>query len=183
MNEEKPIEIEQRILILRGQRVIIDSDLAQIYGVQTARLNQQVRRNKGRFPEDFSFQLTPEEYRSLILQNATSKKSRGGTRKLPLAFTEHGALMAANVLKSSRAVTMSVYVVRAFIRLRETLALHKKLAHKLEELEKKLTSHDSDIQAIVHALRQLMIPPEQPKKEIGFRVKETAAKYKTKKFK
>jgi hypothetical protein len=138
--------------------VIIDSDLAQIYGVQTARLNQQVRRNKGRFPEDFSFQLTPEEYRSLILQNATSKKGRGGARKLPLAFTEHGALMAANVLKSSRAVTMSVYVVRAFIRLRETLALHKTLEHKLEELERKVASHDLDIQAIIEAIHQLIYP-------------------------
>jgi uncharacterized membrane protein len=113
------------------------------------------------------------------LQNATSKKGRGGTRKLPLAFTEHGALMAANVLKSSRAVTMSVYVVRAFIRLRETLALHKTLAHKLEELERKVTSHDSDIQAIVEAIRQLMMPPEYPKKEIGFRIKETRVQYKT----
>jgi hypothetical protein len=99
MDEEKSTEIEKRILIFRGQRVIIDSDLAQIYGVQTARLNQQVRRNKGRFPEDFSFQLSPEKYRSLILQNATSKKGRGGARKLPLAFTEHGALMVANAYR------------------------------------------------------------------------------------
>ncbi len=115
---------------------------------------------------------------SLMLQNATSKKGRGGTRKLPLAFTEHGALMAANVLKSSRAITMSVYVVRAFVRLCDTLSLHKTLAHKLEELERKVASHDSEIQTIIDAIHRLMAQPEKPKHEIGFRVKETKVQYK-----
>src|SRR6266567_7532710 len=111
--------IEPAIRVIRGQRVILDSDLANIYGVTTARLNQQVNRNLAKFPPDFMFRLTRDEFNSLMLQIATSKKGRGGPRKLPYAFTEHGTVMAANVLNSERAVAMSVYVVRAFVKLRE----------------------------------------------------------------
>jgi phage regulator Rha-like protein len=118
-----PLErIEEIILLIRGEKVIIDSNLAKLYGVSTARLNQQINRNLHRFPDDFMFQLTREEFKSLMLQNATSKKGRGGRRKLPYAFTEHGTIMAANVLSSERAVQASVQVVRAFIKLRQMLA-------------------------------------------------------------
>lgn len=166
-----PVEvIEQRIILLRGQRVILDSHLAKVYGVTTARLNQQVRRNSNRFPDDFIYCLSPEEYASLMLQNATSNKNRGGRRKPAYAFTEHGALMAANVLKSRRAVRMSVYVVRAFVNLREMLATHKELAQKLVELERKTGEHDRDIRTIVQAIRRLMAPPKKHRRQIGFRV-------------
>ena len=176
--------IEQRILVIRGQKVILDSDLAKIYGVTTTRLNQQVRRNSGRFPDDFMFALTHEVCDSSMLHFATSKKVRGGRRKPANAFTEHGAIMAANVLRSERAVRMSVYVVRAFVKLRETLATHKELAQKLAELEQKVGQHDADIQAIVEAIRQLMQPldesslrPEKPKRRMGFHVDESKAPY------
>jgi len=134
-----PIErIERAIYVVRGQKVMLDSDLAALYGVSTARLNQQVNRNVERFPEDFMFQLTIEEFKVLMLQIATSKKGRGGRRKLPLVFTEHGAIMAANMLNSKRAVRMSVFVVRAFVKLRETALRYKELAAKITELERKV---------------------------------------------
>src|SRR5207253_2690866 len=132
--------IEPVIMVIRGQRVILDRDLARVYGVTTARLNQQVNRNVERFPSDFIFRLNRDELNSLMLQSATSKMGRGGHRKVPYAFTEHGAVMAANVLNSERAVAMSVYVVRAFVKLREVLADSKELATKLEELERQRTS-------------------------------------------
>jgi phage regulator Rha-like protein len=132
-----PLErVEKAILLIRGEKVVIDSDLATLYGVSTARLNQQVQRNIDRFPGDFMFRLTQAEFHSLMLQNATSK-ARGGRRKLPHAFTEHGALMAANVLSSKRAVEASVQVVRAFVKLRQMLTSNAELARKLNELEKK----------------------------------------------
>jgi outer membrane protein assembly factor BamB len=152
-----PIErIQRAIHIIRGEKVILDSDLAGLYGVTTARLNQQFNRNRNRFPEDFVFRLTRDEFSSLMLQNATSKKGRGGRRKLPYAFSEHGALMAANILSGQRAVDASVQVVRAFIRLREILASNAQLAHKLEELEKK---YDARFRVVFDAIRQLMTPP------------------------
>ena len=172
--------VGQRILLIRGQKVLLDSDLAQLYGVETRRLNEQVRRNPDRFPPDFMFQLGDDEYASLISQFATSKPGRGGRRKLPLAFTEHGALMAATVLNSSRAVEMSLYVVRAFVQLREVLATHKELAARLAELEDKTEllalKHDhfagntrAQLKQVFDAIRQLMTPPEPPKKRpIGF---------------
>src|SRR2546422_9959937 len=132
--------VEGVIRLIRGQKVILDSDLAKIYGVRTARLNQQVNRNLERFPSDFMFRLTKDEFSPLMLQIATSKKRRGGRRKLPYAFTEHGAVMAANVLNSERSVAMSVFVVRAFVKLREVLSSNAELAKKLEELERKLTA-------------------------------------------
>lgn len=150
---------------------MFDADLATLYGVQTRRLNEQVRRNTERFPEDFVFQVTPAEFANLKSQFATS--SWGGRRKLPLAFTEHGAIMAAMVLNSPRATEVSVYVVRAFVQLRDTLIAHKELAQRLDELEarieRKLSSHDQAIAGILDAIRQLMTPPEPRKKRpIGF---------------
>ena len=131
-----PLEaITQRIVVLREQKVLIDSDLAALYGVETRRLNEQVRRNKARFPEDFIFELNPEEFANLKSQFATS--SWGGRRKLPLAFTEHGAIMAATVLNTLRAVEVSVYVVRAFVKLRELVGSHRELARRLDDLEQK----------------------------------------------
>lgn len=164
--------VRQSILILRGQKILLDSSLAALYGVTTTRLNQQVRRNLERFPEDFRFQLTAEEFSGLMLQIATSKSGRGGRRKLPFAFTEHGAIMVATVLNSSRAVEMSIYVVRAFVQLREMLASNKELAQKLKELEarvtRKLDTHDQTITQIIKTIRELMNPPEPKKRPIGF---------------
>jgi len=165
--------IERSIYVVRGQRVMLDADLARFYGVTTKRLNQQVTRNIDRFPEDFSFQLTSQEYEALRLQIATSKVGRGGRRYLPRVFTEHGALMAANVINSPVAVKASVQVVRAFVRLRQVLAQHVELAHKLAELESHVTEHDEQIRALFAAIRQLMSPPEPPPRKIGFRVRES----------
>jgi phage regulator Rha-like protein len=175
--------VEGLIRLIRGQRVILDADLAKVYGVTTTRLNQQVRRNADRFPEDFAFQLAPGEFAGLMLQIATSKKGRGGRRKLPLTFTEHGAIMAANVLNSPRAVQMSVFVVRAFVKMREALVQNKELAAKLAELEHKLTARlDNHEKAIVHILdeiKKLMEPPpalEPKRREIGFHVRDEIQK-------
>jgi len=176
-----PIEhIESRILLVRGHKVLLDADLATLYGVQTRRLNEQVRRNLARFPADFMFQLTDAEFELLMSQFATSNPGRGGRRKRPLVFTEHGALMAATVLSSARAVEVSLYVVRAFVRLRETLATHKDLASKLHVLEKKTEAlalrHDGfaastrlHLRQVFDAIRELMRAPEPTKRRpIGF---------------
>ena len=159
--------VEQRILSIRGQNVIIDADLAELYGVETKRLNEQVKRNKDRFPEDFVFQLTQEEFDNLRSQSATSSARHGGRRTAPYAFTEHGALMAANVLRSDRAIEMSVFVVRAFVRLRGILSSQVEMLRKLEELEERVGAHDEAIQTIVSAIRQLMAPSSSRPK-IGF---------------
>jgi hypothetical protein len=167
-------EIEARIHLVRGQKVMLDADLAEFYGVTTKRLNEQVRRNPERFPSDFMFQLTNQEVAILRSQFATSssaarRRGWGGRRYAPLAFAEHGALMAANVLNSPRAVEMSVYVVRAFVRLREVIASNKALAAKLEELERRLDTHDQAITGLIDAMRELMRPPPTgPKRKIGF---------------
>jgi hypothetical protein len=162
--------IASHILPLRGLRVMLDADLAALYGVETRRLNEQVRRNRERFPQDFIFELTPEEFAGLKSQFATS--SWGGRRTTPYAFTEHGALMAATILNSPRAVEVSVYVVRAFVQLRDLLAGNKDLARRLKELERrltrKLTDHDQVIAEILDAIRELMSPPDPPKRPIGF---------------
>ncbi|MBL8266241.1 ORF6N domain-containing protein [Steroidobacter sp.] len=168
-----PVErIARSILILRGHRALLDAELAALYGVTTTRLNQQVRRNLRRFPSDFMFQLSTEEHTALMLQNATSKPGRGGRRKLPLAFTEHGAIMAATILNSERAVEMSIYVVRAFVQLRDLLASNKELAKRLDELEeriaRKLATHDQAITGMLKTLRELMNPPEPKRRGIGF---------------
>jgi len=171
--------VDAMIHTIRGCRVILDSDLARIYGVPTKRLNEQVKRNKDRFPEDFAFVLTREEVRGLRSQIATSN-GRGGARYLPMAFTEHGALMAANVLSSDEAVKMSVVVVRAFVRMREALSATAELRRKLTELEDRLTERlDKHEQAIVRILREidaLMSPASSPKR-IGFHVREKRGLY------
>ncbi|HXM82695.1 MAG TPA: ORF6N domain-containing protein [Burkholderiales bacterium] len=165
-----PIEhIRSRILLVRGHKVLLDADLAALYGVTTKRFNEQVRRNAARFPEDFTFRLSTEEWDSLRSQFATLKTGRGQHRKyLPLAFTEHGAIMAATILNSPRATEVSVYVVRAFVRLRELLASNKELARRLDQLEKKLGSHDQAIAGLVNTIRNLMSPPELKRRPIGF---------------
>jgi hypothetical protein len=195
-----PEQIARTILILRGQRVLQDSELAALYGVSTKRFNEQVRRNRKRFPADFMFQLTAEETSSLRSQFATLETSRGRHRKyspymeeisslrsqiatlksgrgqhrkyLPYVFTEHGAIMAATILNSPRAIEMSVYVVRAFVQLREMLASNKELARRFAQLEtrldKKLTTHDEAIAAILAAIRLLMHPPVPKRRPIGF---------------
>lgn len=170
--------ISLAIATVRGQRVILDSDLAALYDVPTKRFNEQVRRNLGRFPADFMFQLKAEEHAALRSQIATSN-TRGGRRYLPLAFTEHGAIMAAMVLNSPRAVEVSVYVVRAFTRLREAAITHRDLATRLTELEEKTdllaTQHDTfsrntrnQLRQVFDALRELALPTEAPRRPIGF---------------
>jgi len=176
-----PMErIEKAILSIRSEKVMLDSDLAELYGVKTKALNQAVKRNVGRFPADFCFQLTATEaaeLRSLRSQFVTLK--RGEHRKyLPYAFTEHGALMLANVLNSDRAAQTSVQVVRAFVRLRQLLASNVELARKLEALERK---YDAQFKIVFDAIRQLMSPPARPKREIGFHVKYDDAKPKARK--
>jgi hypothetical protein len=148
--------------------MMLDSDLAELYGVTAKRLNEQVKRNRERFPADFMFQLTSEETKNLRSQIATSKQRRGGRRYRPYGFTEHGAIMAASVLNSPRAIEVSVYVVRAFVKLREMLRTHKELARKLAELEKRMEGHGEEITALFEAIHQLMEPPEKPSKRIGF---------------
>jgi hypothetical protein len=141
---EPTIDIASRILVFREQRVLMDYDLAALYGVTTARLNQQFRRNRGRFPKDFVLELNSEETEILMLQNATSSSGHGGRRKPPIAFTEHGAIMAATILNSPRAVQLSVYVVRAFVKLRQALASTTALARRMEALERSVAALDAD---------------------------------------
>ena len=161
--------ISDRILVLRGIRVMLDADLALLYGVETRRLNEQVRRNRDRFPLEFMFRMTNQELEALISQNATSKPGRGGTRKRPLVFTEHGAIMAAAVLNAPRAVEVSVYVIRAFVQMREALRMHKEIGKRLDDLERKVGTHDRGIGQIFDAIRQLTQPPESPRRRrIGF---------------
>jgi hypothetical protein len=169
--------IERLIYVIRGQKVMLASDLAALYGVTTWRLNEQTKRNRHRFPPDFVFQLTIEETESLTSQFARSNAGRGGRRHLPYAFTEHGAIMAAMVLNSPRAVEMSVQVVRAFVRLREMLASNRELAQRLDELERKLEGHDDAIRNLFEAIRQLLAPPEPKRRRIGFHVRETTGRY------
>ena len=170
MNESletlSPQALAGRIVVIRGQRVLLDTDLAQLYEVETRRLNEQIKRNMGRFPLDFMFQLTRDEFEILKSQIATS--SWGGRRKLPLAFTEHGAIMAASVLNSDRAVEMSVYVVRAFVQLRTVLLDHKALADKLTALERRVSHHDNSLAEVIDAIRALMAQPKPANRPIGF---------------
>jgi hypothetical protein len=156
--------IAGKILFLRGKRVLIDHDLAILYGVQTFRLNEQVKRNKERFPDDFMFRLTPEE-KSELIANCDNLTSLKHSPVMPYAFTEHGAIMLASILNSPRAVDMSLYVVRAFIRLREMLAGHVELKRKIDEMEKK---YDRQFTVVFSAIKQLLTPPVIPKRKIGF---------------
>lgn len=177
--------IEHRILLIRGQRVILAYDLAGLYGVPVKRLNEQVKRNSARFPDDFVFQLSPEETAALsgsqiatLNETAASKPRRGSNMKYrPYAFTEHGAIMAANVLRSPRAVQVSVYVVRAFVKLREMLSAHREVARKLAELEGRLQGHDQQIVALIDAIRGLMNEPRPRRKPpIGYHTELTRKK-------
>ncbi len=173
-------QLERGIHLIRGQRVMLDSDLAAIYQVTTKRLNQQLRRNRERFPEDFAFQLTAGEFASLRSQIVTSN-GRGGRRYLPWVFTEHGALMLASVLNSGVAIEASVRVVRAFVRLREMISANAELSHRLGELERKMDAHDEAIAQLFAAIRRLLEPPAAKKREIGFHVQERAASYRVRK--
>ncbi len=179
-------DIARLIHSVRGERILLDSDLAEIYGVQTRVLNQAVRRNRDRFPPDFMFQLTQDEaeaLRRLRSQNVILKLGRGQHRKyLPYAFTEHGALMVANILNRPRAVAMSVYVIRAFVKMREELAANAAILRRLAEIDKTLLVHDATLREILQKLRPLLEPPPQPPKpEIGFHVKEDTIPYRTRK--
>lgn len=159
--------IEARILVIRGHRVMLDADLAEIYGTNTKALNQAVKRNRKRFPNDFTFQLSQREKREVVTICDHLGKLKY-SRNLPFAFTEHGAVMLASVLNSARAVLASIAVVRAFIRLRQFVASRQKLALKLLELEKRLGQHDDEIATLFEAIRELMEPPKKPQKPIGF---------------
>lgn len=161
-----PQELAERIQVIRGQRVLLDADLARLYEVETKRFNEQIRRNLARFPPDFMFSLTPQEFAGLRSQIATS--NRGGRRYLPMVFTEHGAIMAASVLNSQRAVEMSVFVVRAFVQLREVLVRDHALADKLAALEQRVTQHDQSLSDLIEAIRALMAQPTSANRPIGF---------------
>ena len=162
-----PEQIAAQILMLRGQRIMIDHDLARLYKVPTTALNQAVRRNERRFPQDFVFRLTLRE-KNEVVTNCDHLKLLKFSPVLPYAFTEHGALMLANVLHSTEAVEVSLSIVRTFIRLREILSTNKALMHKLAALERKIDSHDEAIRDIVTAIRQMMSPPSKPARRIGF---------------
>ena len=169
--------VEPLIREIRGERMLLDSDLARIYGVPTFRLNEAVKRNRERFPADFLFQLTAAEFYDLISQTAISSSGHGGRRKRPWAFTEHGAIMAANVLNSPRAIEMSVHVIRAFVALRREAGRYEALGRKLAELERTQNLHGEDIQMIFTALRQLEETTSwaypEGRRLIGFHVKES----------
>src|SRR5881396_960132 len=175
----KMANVESAIYLIRGQRVMLDSDLAAIYGTSTMRLNEQFKRNRTRFPDGFAFVLTREEFTNLISQNTISR-SHGGRRTLPVAFTEHGAIMLASVLNSDVAVQASVRVVRAFVKLRQMVAANAELAAKLEELERRFDSHDEAIVDLFAALRKLLESEPKKKREIGFHMRERSASYRAK---
>jgi hypothetical protein len=167
--------IEDLIFPVRGQRVMLDSDLARIYGVTTGQLNQAVKRNPGRFKDGFAFQLASQEFATLISQSVISKVGRGGRTKPPWVFTEHGVLMLGNVLNSRIAVEASVRVVKVFISMREQLSAHKELAGKPAELEGRITGHDEAPQNLFEAIRQLIEPPlPEKRRQIGFHMRETS---------
>jgi hypothetical protein len=171
----KAIEIvtEERIIksiiVIRGVKVILDSNLAHLYDVETRRLNEQVRRNIDKFPKDFMFQLTKEEFLSLKSQIATSSSGWGGRRKQPLVFTEHGALQAANVLNSQIASKMSVFIIRAFVRLREMVLNNEKLARKVKQLENRVSGHDEILLELIEEIKKIIDAPKpRKKKKVGF---------------
>ena len=191
-----PIErIAESIRWIRGHKVLLDSDLALLYGVATKVLNQAVKRNRERFPDDFMFQLNADETGFLRLQFVTLEKERRtnwsqivtssekhrGKRYRPYAFTEQGIAMLSSVLKSDRAIKVNIAIMRAFVKLRQLLNANRELAKKFSELEQRVGKHDEDITAILEAIRQLMAPPEKPRREIGFHVREKAPRYRVRK--
>jgi len=159
--------IEQRIFLIRNQKVMIDRDLAELYGVETKHLNRQVKRNMQRFPKEFMFQLTPDERNQLVTTCHRFKTMKHASSS-PYAFTEHGVAMLASVLKSERAVKISINIIKAFVKLREILSTHKELSTKFNQLERKIEKHDEEIHMIFEAIRQLMEPPQKTRKRIGF---------------
>jgi phage regulator Rha-like protein len=177
-----PEQIEQAVLLIRGRRVILDRDLAALYGVDTKQLKRAVRRNINRFPEDFMFQLTDIEAQSYACsrcQIGTLKRGQN-IKYLPYAFTQEGVAMLSSVLNSPRAVQVNIAIMRVFVRLRETLALHRELAQKLDELERKIEAHDDSIRELFAAIRELAAVPEKPDREIGFHVREGSMRYRVK---
>ncbi len=174
-----PPQIEQAILLIRGQRVMLDRDLAAMYGVSTGNLNKAVQRNLSRFPADFMFQLTADEAEGSRFQIGILQKGLH-FKYLPYVFTQEGVAMLSGVLRSPRAERVNIAIMRAFVRLRETLFLHKELAYKLSELERKIENHDENIRTLFEAIHQLMAPVEKPHREIGFHVKEDSPPYRVK---
>jgi hypothetical protein len=172
-----PIErIARLIFVFREQKVMLDSDLAALYGVTTGNLNKAVKRNSQRFPSDFMFQLAAEEAEDLIFQIGRSK-GRGGRRHRPYAFTEQGIAMLSSVLNSERAIKVNIAIMRAFVKLRQMLYTNRELASKFSELERRVGKHDEEIAAILEAIRQLMAPPDRSRREIGFHVREKPPRY------
>jgi hypothetical protein len=159
--------VERAILLIRGEKVMLDLDLASLYGVTTKRLNEQVKRNRDRFPEDFMFRLNAKE-KAEVVANCDHLRTLKFSPSFPFAFTEHGAIMVASVLNTPRAIKASVYVVRTFVKLRETLATHRQLGAKFAELERRIEVHDSEIRSLFEAIRQLMTPPAAGRRKIGF---------------
>jgi phage regulator Rha-like protein len=175
----QPEQIQQVILLIRGKRVMLDRHLAALYGVRTKNLNKAVRRNTDRFPEDFMFQLTVDEaqtYLSLRFQIGTLKRGQH-LKYLPYAFTQEGVAMLSSVLRSPRAVQVNIAIMRVFVRLRETLALHRELVRKLDELERKIEAHDDSIRTLFEAIRELGAAPKKPDREIGFHGREGNVRY------
>ncbi|HTD84940.1 MAG: DNA-binding protein [Verrucomicrobia bacterium] len=171
-----PVErLPQSIRWIRGQKVLLDSDLAALYGVTTGNLNKAVKRNAQRFPSDFTFRLSEKEVQNLRFQFGISRW--GGRRALPYAFTEQGVAMLSSVLNSERAIRVNIAIMRAFVKLRQTLETNRELAQKFSELEQRVGKHDEEIDAILEAIRQLMAPPDRPRREIGFHVREKAPRY------
>jgi len=173
INPATATDVDARILVLRGRQVILDRALAAAYGVTTGALNQAVKRNAERFPDDFAFRLTADELAALRSQIVTSNAGRGGRRYPPLAFTEHGAIMAASVLNSSRAIEMSVFVVRAFVRLRDVARTNAEIGKHLALLERRVTGHDAALKEVFSAIRGLLQPARVPRKQIGFHTTAT----------
>ncbi|MCU0651334.1 MAG: ORF6N domain-containing protein [Candidatus Omnitrophica bacterium] len=168
MKELVPLEkIEQKIFFIRNQKVMLDKDLAELFGVPTKQLNRQVKRNIERFPREFMFQLTRQE-RDELVPNWHQFKTMKHSSTMPYAFTEHGVAMLATVLNSANAIKMSIIIIKTFVKLREIISTHKELTQKLEALERKVDKHDVEIQAIFEAIKQLAMPPEPPKRSIGF---------------
>ncbi|MDD5205074.1 MAG: ORF6N domain-containing protein [Desulfobacterales bacterium] len=168
--------IVSRIYFIRGERVLLDRDLAVLYGVKTKALKQAVRRNSKRFPEDFMFELKKEESLSLRSQNVTLKRGEH-SKYLPYAFTEQGVAMLSSILNSESAIEVNIAIMRAFVRLRKLASSYEVIERKLKEIENCLEDHDEKIEAVFEAIRQLMTPPEKPSKRIGFEVKERKAGY------
>lgn len=164
-----PESVINKILVIRNQKVILDRDLAVLYNVETRALKQAVRRNIKRFPKEFMFQLTKEEFHNWRSQTVMSKADEKGLRYYPFAFTEQGVAMLSSVLKSERAIEVNILIMRAFVKLREIISTHKKVAEKLKELESKLKEHDDRIVQIIQVINQLIAPPEHPRRKFGFR--------------